>query len=198
MCWRLGPWNDDAYAPHELAFKVVGTGSVGVDNYIILLYGNGPGDPLFLEVKEQDLSCWSPYVKKARDPAKTHLHQGQRAAEGVFRTQTVADPFLGWTQIAGKDFLVRQWSDHKAAVDEKMLKKRNVFEEYAVLCGRVLAKAHARTGDGAELTGYCGNSERLDVAIAAFALAYADQTEADYDQFCRAIDKGQLKATRGV
>jgi hypothetical protein len=137
-------------------------------------------------------------VRNADRYPETYPHQGQRAAEGVFRTQTEADPFLGWMQIAGKDFLVRQWSDHKAGVDVKMLKKETVFADYAVLCGRVLAKAHARTGDGAKLAGYCGMSERLDVAIAAFALKYADQTEADHEQLCRAIKKGQLKAMRGV
>jgi uncharacterized protein (DUF2252 family) len=188
----------DAYAPWDLAFRVVGTGSVGVDDYLILLYGNGAGDPLFLQVKEEDPSCWRPYLKNAKGYTGAYPHQGRRTAEGQFRTQTVADPFLGWTQIAGKDFLVRQWSNHKASVNVKMLEKGSAFEDYAVLCGQVLAKAHARTGDGAMLAGYCGTSERLDAAITAFALAYADQTEADYDQFCKAIKKGQLKATRGV
>lgn len=188
----------EAYAPRDLVFKVVGTGSVGVDNYVILLYGSGPGDPLFLEVKEEAPSCWRPYLKKSRAYAQTYPHQGRRAAEGVFRTQTVADPFLGWTHIAGKDFLVRQWSDHKAAVDVKMLERRSVFEDYAVLCGRVLAKAHVRTGDGARLAGYCGNGRRLGRAMATFALAYADHTEANHEQFCKAIDRGRLEAIRGV
>jgi Uncharacterized protein conserved in bacteria (DUF2252) len=163
-----------------------------------LLHGNGAEDPLFLQVKEEDPSAWRPYVKNARDYSTVYPHQGRRAAEGQFRTQTVADPFLGWTQFGGKEFLVRQWSDHKAAVNVKMLEKRAVFEDYALLCGKVLAKAHARTGDGAMLAGYCGASTRLDSAIATFALVYADQTEADYDQFCKALKKGQLQATRGV
>jgi uncharacterized protein (DUF2252 family) len=196
----LGPGRQqvlDAYVPCDTAFRVVGTGSIGVDDYLVLLYGNGPDDPLFLQVKGEDPSCWRPYLGDAKEYGNTYPHQGRRTAEGQFRTQTVADPFLGWTRIAGKDFLVRQWSDHKAAVSVKMLEKGSVLDEYAVLCGRVLAKAHARTGDGAMLAGYCGTSERLDVALAAFARAYADQTEADHDRFRKAMRKGQFGAARG-
>ena len=197
----LGPGRQqvlDGYAPCDLTFRVVGTGSVGVEDYLVLLYGNGTNDPLFLQIKEEDPSCWRQYLKNSQDYLAAYPHQGRRTAEGQLRTQTVADPFLGWTQIGGKDCLVRQWSDHKAAVNVKMLEKGSVFEDYAVLCGQVLAKAHARTGDSAMLVGYCGKSERLDAAIASFAVAYADQTEGDYDQFCKAIKKGLLKASRGA
>ena len=191
----LGPGRQqvlDAYKPWDLAFKVVGTGSVGVDVYLILLYGNGANDPLFLQLKGEDPTCWKPYLQDEDDYSKTYPHQGRRAAEGQFRTQTVADPFLGWTQIGSKDFLVRQWSDHKASVSVSMLADGTIYS-YAVLCGEVLAKAHARTGDAAMLAGYCGTNDRLDKAMATFALAYADQTEADHARLCKAIKDGKLR-----
>jgi uncharacterized protein (DUF2252 family) len=183
----------DAYAPWDVAFKVSGTGSVGVDAYLALLFGNGPGDPLFLQLKEQDASCWKPYVGSARVYSRSYPHQGRRAAEGQLRTQTVSDPFLGWTERGGKQFLVRQWSDHRASLDVSML-TNDVVHDYAVLCGQVLAKAHARTGDAAVLVGYCGANARLDDAVSKFALAYADQVEADYVRFRRAIKIGAIKA----
>ena len=177
----------DAYVPFDTAFRVVGTGSIGVDNYLILLYGSGVDDPLFLQLKEEDSSCWRPYLPTAVDYERRYPHQGRRTAEGQLRTQTVADPFLGWTRIGGKDFVVRQWSDHKATINVGMLRKRAVLEDYAALCGQVLAKAHARTGDAAMLSGYCGRSERLDAAVASFAMAYAEQTERDYERFRKSI-----------
>jgi uncharacterized protein (DUF2252 family) len=188
----------DAYVPQDLAFRVVGTGSVGLDDYLVLLYGNGHGDPLFLQVKEERSTCWSPYLGRARGERDGHPHQGRRTAEGQLRTQTVADPFLGWTRFGGRDFLVRQWSDHKAAVDVGMLERREVLDDYVALCGEVLAKAHVRTGDGAMLAGYCGTGESLDAALAQFALAYADQTEADHELLCKAIQRGRLAAARRV
>jgi uncharacterized protein (DUF2252 family) len=184
----------DAYRPQDVALRVVGTGSVGLVNHVILLYGNGTADPLFLQVKQEEPSCWRPYLRDRRGYLLAYPHQGRRAVEGQLRTQTEVDPFLGWTTLGGKDALVRQWSDHKASVSVEMLRRSGVFEDYAVLCGRVLAHAHARTGDPAMLAGYCGASDLLDDAVAAFAVAYADQTERDHARLVKAIKKGQLKA----
>jgi len=195
----LGPARQqviDRYAPRDLAFKVVGTGSVGVDDYLVLLYGNGPEDPLFLQVKEEDASCWTPYLRSARTVPAAGAHEGRRVAEGQLRAQTVSDPFLGWTRGGGKDFLVRQWSDHKASIGVDLL-TGPALGDLAVLCGEVLAKAHARTGDAAMLAGYCGKSGRLDDAISAFAVAYADRTEADHEAFRRAARSGDLTPAPG-
>jgi uncharacterized protein (DUF2252 family) len=191
----LGPGHRqvvEAYAPRDLAFKVVGTGSVGVEDHVALLYGNGPRDPLFLQVKEADDTCWRPWLRGA-GARRVPPHQGRRVAEGQLRTQTVSDPFLGWTGAGGRHFLVRQWSDHKGSLDVRALGEGEA-EPYAALCGEVLAKAHARTGDAAMLAGYCGRGPRLDRALARFALAYADQTEADHADLVRAVKAGRLRA----
>jgi len=179
----------DAYTPWDLARKVTGIASVGKDDYVVLLYGNGAGDPLFLQFTEQAVSCWKPYLKRAKFYAKDYPQQGLRAAQGQLETQTVTDPFLGFTRMNGKDFLVRQWSDHEESVDLSMT-VGETLRDYAALCGRVLAKAHAKTGDAAKLAGYCGGGERLDLALARFALAYADQTESDHARMRRAFRSG--------
>jgi uncharacterized protein (DUF2252 family) len=92
------------YQPVDVAFKVVGTGSVGLRDYCIYFEGNGPGDPLFLQIKEEPASAYSPYLPDAH-PAH---HNGQRVAEGQRAMQLQSDPFLGWTHIGGRQFLVRQ------------------------------------------------------------------------------------------
>jgi uncharacterized protein (DUF2252 family) len=179
----------DAYHPVDIAFKIVGTGSVGTRDYVILLFGNGLDDPMFLQIKEELQSCYAPYLKCA--PRFTN--EGRRVAQGQQRMQTVTDPFLGWTTIEGRHYLVRQLADHKAAIDPGELKGATLLE-YATVCGKVLAKAHARTGDAAALYGYCGDSVKLDKAIAKFAVAYADQTTEDYGIFLKAIKAGEIKA----
>jgi uncharacterized protein (DUF2252 family) len=194
----LGPGRQallDLYGPRDVASKVAGVGSVGVRAYLVLLMGNGPGDPLFLLMKEQDSTCWRPHLAGAKGYARAYPHQGRRAAEGQLRTQTVSDPFLGWTTLGGRDYLVRQWSDHKASLDVSLLAS-DAFSEVASLCGEVLAKAHARTGDAAVLVGYCGGNDRLDGAIARFALAYGDQVEADHARFRRALARGDFGSGR--
>jgi uncharacterized protein (DUF2252 family) len=180
----------DAYTPVDIAFKIVGTGSVGTRDYVVLLFGNGLDDPMFLQIKEEMESCYAPYLKKA--PCFTN--QGRRVAQGQQQMQTVTDPFLGWTTIEDRHFLVRQLADHKAAIDPAEL-KGNVLLKYANVCGKVLAKAHARTGDAAHIFGYCGDTAKLDKAIVEFATAYAEQMEADYQVFVKAIKAGHIKAT---
>jgi uncharacterized protein (DUF2252 family) len=181
----------DAYHPADVAFKVVGTGSVGTRDYVVLLFGNGLGDPMFLQLKEELPSSYSAYL----DRSGRFKHQGRRVAQGQQRMQTVTDPFLGWAKIEGRPFLVRQLAEHKAAIDPAELKGEALLE-YAIVCGTVLAKAHARTGNAAALSGYCGDSAKLDKAIAKFALIYADQTDCDYKEFLKAIKAGKIKAAR--
>jgi uncharacterized protein (DUF2252 family) len=169
------------YRPIDVAFKMVGTGSVGTRDYVVLLFGNGPRDPLFMQVKQELSSCYAPYLKRV--PAVRH--EGQRVADGQQMMQTLSDPFLGYTRFGGHDYLVRQLADHKAALDPTALNRRTL-PEYAVLCGEVLAKGHARTGDAAFLAGYAGTSARLDRAIAEFAVNYAEQVKADFRLFSKA------------
>jgi uncharacterized protein (DUF2252 family) len=185
-------WILQAYEPVDVAFKIVGTGSVGTRDYVVLLFGNGIQDPLILQIKEELPSCYAPYLSRL-PPVQ---HEGQRVAEGQQRMQTVADPFLGYTTIDGRHFLVRQLCDHKASIDLANL-KGTALREYAVVCGELLAKGHARSGDAGAIAGYCGNSTKLDTALAKFAKAYADQTERDFDQFKKAIAKGRVRAVFG-
>jgi uncharacterized protein (DUF2252 family) len=183
-------WIFQAYEPVDVAFKIVGTGSVGTRDYAVLFFGNGMQDPLILQVKEELSSCYAPFLSEV-PPAR---HEGQRVAEGQKRMQTAADPFLGYTTIDGRHFLVRQLSDHKASIDLATL-RGSALVEYALVCGELLAKSHARTGDPAVIAGYSGNSTKLDTALSRFARLYADQTERDYEQFLKAIRKRRVSAT---
>ena len=126
-------WILHAYEPVDVAFKIVGTGSVRTRDYAVLLFGRGAEDPLILPVKEELPSCYASYLRR---PAK---HEGRRVAEGQQRIQTVADPFLGYTTIDGRDLLVRQLSDHQASIDLANLRGKALLE-YAVVYGEVLAK----------------------------------------------------------
>ena len=179
----------DAYRPVDVAFKVVGTGSVGTRDFVVLLLGRGPQDPLFLQVKQALPSCYAPYLRDVPPAA----HEGRRVAEGQHRMQSATDPLLGWTRIEGLDYIVRQLVDHKAGLEPEEL-QGEALASYAVVCGETLAKGHARTGDAAAIAGYCGRGDRLDRALARFADAYADQTEADHARLVAAIKDGELPA----
>ncbi|HWZ52896.1 MAG TPA: DUF2252 domain-containing protein [Granulicella sp.] len=177
------------YRVLDVAFKVVGTGSVGLRDYCIYLEGNGSKDPLFLQIKEETLSAYAPFVG---ENALRDYHQGRRTVEGERAMQIQSDPFLGWTTIVDprtgkpRDFLVRQLNDHKASLDLSSLKSAGLME-YAKVAGEILARGHARSGDFAMLAGYLGTSDRFCDAITRFAETYADQTEKDWEQFVKSL-----------
>ena len=181
------------YHPVDVAFKVVGTGSVGTRDYIVLCFGNGDRDPLVLQVKEELPSCYSRFAS----PAQNFINEGKRVVDGQRRMQAFSDPFLGWTSMAGRDYLVRQLNDHKGAIDDTQL-QGNGLTEYARVCGEVLAKGHARSGDPMQLSGYCGTGSKLDDAIAEFADRYAEQTARDHEALKRAIKTGRIKNVGGA
>lgn len=168
------------YRPVDVAFKVVGTGSVGLRDYCVYLEGNGPGDPLFLQIKEETTSAYAPYLPDAH-PAH---HNGQRAAEGQRAMQLQSDPFLGWTQMGGRQYLVRQLNDHKGSIDINDLAGEGL-PAYAEVCGELLARGHARSGDPAVISGYLGSGNAFADALGEFGALYADQTEKDWQELKR-------------
>lgn len=169
------------YKPMDVAFKVVGTGSVGLRDYCVYFQGNGPGDPLFLQMKEETASAYAAYLPDAHPPA----HNGQRAANGQRAMQMQVDPFLGWTHMGGRQFLVRQLNDHKGSIELEDLQSSGL-QAYAEVCGELLARGHARSGDPAVIAGYLGSGGGFAEALAKFGTAYADQTEKDWEELKRA------------
>lgn len=165
------------YHAIDVAFKVVGTGSVGLRDYCIYMQGNGPDDPLFLQVKEEVPSAWSPYLRAP----KSRVHHGKRVVDGQRAMQLQSDPFLGYTSIEGRDYLVRQLNDHKASINPDTF-DAGALMHYADLCGELLARGHARSAEAALVAGYIGKGSRFNTAIAEFATLYADQTERDWQQ----------------
>ncbi len=169
------------YRPVDVAFKVVGTGSVGLRDYCVYFEGNGPADPLFLQIKEETQSAYAPYLKDVRLPQ----HNGQRVSEGQRAMQSQSDPFLGWTRIGSRQFLVRQLNDHKGTIEIDDLAGANL-KAYAEVCGELLARGHARSGDALMIAGYLGGGGNFAEALGKFGARYADQTEKDWEELRKA------------
>ena len=174
------------YRPLDVCFKVVGTGSVGTRDYCIYLEGNGPGDPLFLQIKEEPASGYNAYLPNAHPDH----HNGKRTAEGQRAMQLQSDPFLGWTHIGGRQYLVRQLNDHKGSIELEDLAGGGLGA-FAEVCGELLARGHARSGDPAVIAGYLGSGDGFSEALAKFGLAYADQSEKDWQELCRSRKAGK-------
>ncbi|MEU6481629.1 DUF2252 domain-containing protein [Streptomyces sp. NPDC047017] len=193
------------HAVHDVAFRIVGTGSVGTRSYVVLLLDHR-GEPLVLQVKEARPSVLLPHLARAGFPvpgesgaADAHepAHEGRRVVLGQKRMQVVSDILLGWTTVEGRPCQVRQFRNRKGSVDPAALPADQI-DDYARMTGALLARAHAHSADPRLIAGYCGKNQELDEAIAAFAVTYADRTEADHADLLTAVRTGRLAAETGV
>lgn len=177
----------DRYRLTDVAFKVVGVGSVGTFS-AIGLFATPDDDTLLLQLREAQPSVLAPFAEPSR-----YRNQGERVVVGQRLMQAVSDIFLGWTDDRADDLhcYVRQVKDSRlASIGDELAE--GVLPQHAALCGMTLARAHARSGDSAAIAGYLGASGVFDTAIGAFALAYADRTESDFRLFREAIERGNL------
>ena len=183
------------YRVVDVARRVVGVGSVGTRDYLVLLFGDGDGDPMFLQVKEATSPAAGPFAPAM--PREFREDPGRRVVTAQRGLNSSPDLLLGWTRIGGRSYYVRQLRNLKGSVPVDRLTPRTLGD-YAGACGAVLGRAHARSGDAALLAGYCGTSDALDRAIAAFAARYADQIEKDRSELLRAIAAGRLRVDRSA
>jgi len=176
----------------DVAAKVTGVGSVGTRCAIALLM-SGAGSPLFLQLKEARRSVLEPWAGPVR-----RGNQGLRVVLGQHLMQAASDLFLGWFRDPDlkSDFYVRQFNDMKFSLDSGEFSAQD-FVDYAQICGWELARAHAKAGDAAVISGYLGRGQAFDRAMAHFGLAYADQTVADHAWFVEAVKAGKIQAVTG-
>jgi uncharacterized protein (DUF2252 family) len=164
-------------------------GSVGTACSVLLLTEDRDvSDPLFLQLKQAGASALEPSL----GPSKYSNH-AQRVVVGQHMVQEASDIFLGWSRLRSRDFYIRQLRDMKFAYDISTLGPRQ-FMGQAELCGTALARAHARTGDPAEISGYLGSRGLFDAAVADFAEAYGEQTRQDHRRLVLAIRSGRIAA----
>jgi uncharacterized protein (DUF2252 family) len=175
----------DRYALTDIAFKVVGVGSVGTF-CAIGLFMTADGEHMFLQIKQ----AWESVLEKIAPPPPALVHQGCRVVDGQRAMQAASDIFLGFTEDpkTNRHFYVRQLKNRRLGSIGEVMEGR-ALDVYANLCGRTLARAHARSGDPALIAGYMGKSEAFDDALGSFAMAYAALTKQDH---------AKLKAARGT
>lgn len=171
----------------DVAFKVVGVGSVGTRCMIALLQDDFQ-KPLFLQIKQAN-----PSVLEAFTQPSTFFHQGERVVAGQRLMQSASDAFLGWTVgPAGRHFYVRQLRDMKVSAAVETFDAKTLAA-YGKLCAETLARAHAKaSGKAILIAGYIGTGDNMAEALVRYSASYTDQVEADYQVFRKAVQKGHL------
>ncbi|MEV4125300.1 DUF2252 domain-containing protein [Nocardia sp. NPDC049707] len=179
------------FALSDTAFRIVGTGSIGLHSYVALLHGNA-GEALVLQLKQATPSALAPYL-----PAPPPAHEGERIVQGARLVQSETDILLGWTTLRLETgelpFTVRQFRNMKGSIDPVELSSDDL-DDYGRLAGALLARAHSRSLDPRLLAGYFDGDEAFEDAVARFAVRYADRTEADHAELVDAVRAGKIAA----
>ena len=183
------------YRITDAALRVGGVGSVGTRCVIVLLESGAKDDALILQLKEAGPSVLEAYLPKKR----VYSQHAQRVVTGQRLMQAASDMFLGWhtSSLTELNYYWRQLKDMKgsanvAAMDEESLRA------YLAVCSVCLARAHSRTGDQVAIGGYLGSNDVFANAMADFGVAYADQTERDYQALVDAVKSGRVEAETGI
>ncbi|HUE28734.1 MAG TPA: DUF2252 domain-containing protein [Solirubrobacteraceae bacterium] len=187
----------DQFELTDVARKVVGVGSVGNEAWIALLLGRVDGEPLFLQIKEAQ-----PSVLEDHAGASEFENHGERVVVGQRLMQASSDILLGWMRVdAGtekqRDYYERQLKDWKGSAEIEQIDPE-ALAVYGRICGWTLARAHARSGDRVAIAAYLGSGDSFDKAIVAFAQAYAEQNERDYQALDAAVKSGRIVAEIGM
>lgn len=182
----------DRYRLVDVAYKVVGIGSVGLRCSIALML-DADEFPLVLQIKEARASVLEPFVGPSE-----RSHPGHRVVHAQRMMQAASDVFLGWANDAeGRSFYFRQLRDMKMSVDVSQM-SLSELEEYAKLCGWALARSHAKSGDASLITGYLGTGSQFDEALAEFGPAYATQAEQDFETLREAARSERIPVAKEI
>ena len=178
----------------DAALRVGGVGSVGTLCWIILLESQAGGNALILQLKEAGPSVLEAYVGKPRT-----IGNAERVVTSQRLMQATSDIFLGWhtSQLSDREYYWRQLKDMKGSAEVSEM-DYDSFRSYLGVCAWCLARAHARTGDETSIAGYIGKNDTFAQAIGDFAVAYADQTERDYQALVDAVKSGRVAAETGI
>jgi hypothetical protein len=124
---------------------------------------------------------------------------GRRVVIGQRMIQGSPDIFLGWGPVkpvnGSSHYYIRQLADMKGGLNlnEGDREALGGLSRYCALCGWALALAHAKSGDAAMISGYCGTGDVLPDAIGKFSLAYLEQTERDHGALEAAARRGRIQ-----
>jgi uncharacterized protein (DUF2252 family) len=179
----------------DVARKVVGVGSVGTRCWIALFEGGADDDPLLLQIKEAQPSV----LEQELRTDSIYANHGERVVHGQRMMQAASDLFLGWSTnpATGVHYYWRQLHDMKGSANVPAMSPLQLAG-YARICGWALARAHARSGDAAMISGYLGSGDTFDRAIVAFSQDYADQNDRDYQAMVEAVESRRVEATAGI
>ncbi|MEW9586903.1 DUF2252 domain-containing protein [Paraburkholderia sp. DGU8] len=190
--------NPDFYKMIDVARRTAGTGSLGVDRYVILVEGKGsPDGNYLLDLKEALPSAVSPHVKAPQPRWDT---ESARVVAVQQRAQAVSQAFLHAVEFNKRSYVLRglQPSEDRVALGNwngKLPRLETVVNNMAELAAWAQLRSGGRQGSAIadELIEF-GSSNHWQMPLIELAVQCEAQVTADWRTYCEAYDRGGFGA----
>lgn len=178
------------YKAVDLAYRVAGTGSVGVQRYVILAQDRNNKKLHLLDLKEARPSSLQPYIPI---PQPDWKQEADRVISLQKRVQHVSPALLHALTLNGTAFVLKELQPTADRMDLSLCKgKLNKLS--SILCtmaeitasGQLRATGRQGSSIADELMAFAANAAAWKKEVLAYAKRYAQQVMTDYKQYGKA------------
>ncbi|WP_291907817.1 DUF2252 family protein [Chitinophaga sp. CB10] len=179
----------------DAAYRIAGTGSLGIERYVLLVTNDKtPGEYHLLDLKRANPSCiltFHPFVQPEW-PDEAH-----RITEVQKRVQAAYPALLHPLTIDGRSFVLKQLQPTADRLNFELF-AGNIpqLEEILTTMGQILGWDCLRSGGrqgsaiADELIDFGGSVESWRQSLYDYAASYAEQVQEDFKEYAAAYDDG--------
>jgi uncharacterized protein (DUF2252 family) len=187
----------DFYKVLDVARRIAGTGSLGVDRYAILVEGKGsPDGNYLLDLKQALPSSLTPHLDIAQPEWAS---EAERVVTVQRRMQAISPAFLQAVTMGRKSYILRglQPTEDRVALTEwhgKLERLECVLETMGKLVAWSQLRSSGRQGSATadELIAF-GEKARWPRQLREAAQESTKQVRRDWKTYCKAYDQGAFK-----
>ncbi|HTB31788.1 MAG TPA: DUF2252 family protein [Bacteroidia bacterium] len=196
--WAKLKNDSDFYKVYDVAFRIAGTSSLGMERYVILVEGRGILNGAFLlDLKETAPSCAAKHVP-AKQP--NWKDDAERLVEVQKRILSAPPALLADIHLGKKSFILKELQPTADRIDYTIFKGnvkklKNMLEDMASVSAWDNLRTGGRQGSAIadEFIYFAKNSESLKKNLLEAAFAYAGTLDSYYKSYCKAYDSGYFK-----
>ncbi|MBS1584368.1 MAG: DUF2252 family protein [Bacteroidetes bacterium] len=186
-----GPFN---YRVADVAFRLAGTGSVGVKRYIFLLESTRrEQDYLLVDMKQSMESSLKPFVKFTQPDWQSHA---ERVVSVQRRMQNIPPALLSIVEFRGESYLIQELQYEKDSIDFNLIRDRyrdiyKVIDDMAILTASSQLRSSGRQGSAiADALIAFGSDNSWQEEVLRYSREYATKTKIYFREFKRLYKQG--------
>lgn len=195
--WAKSTNDPEFYEVLDIAFRIAGTSSLGLNRYAVLVRGRGGDDGYFLlDLKETLPSCLAKHIRASQPKWKT---EAERIVEVQKRTLSAPPALLASINIDKKNFVLKELQPSADRIDYAIFrndtkKLKNILEDLACICAWSNLRSSGRDDSAIadELIDFA-RTQKLRKELLDNAKGVRDVTVGYHKEFCKAYEKGFFK-----